>query len=170
MKEQPAVPHRPHPRYLLGAVIAFQLALAGIWVILDQTPPYWDEAWYLYQGAVQYHTLSAHDWEGWLRSLLALDRLRPSLVPTLTVPFFALFGVSDDSGLLVNLVALGMLLVAIYALGTAAAGPRAGLLSAIVLGSYPILIGLVHILLVETVMVLLVALTLLALWRSEGFH
>ncbi|MCB0182888.1 MAG: glycosyltransferase family 39 protein, partial [Caldilineaceae bacterium] len=77
---------------------------------------------------------------------------------------------SDDSGLLVNLVALGMLLVATYALGTAAAGPRAGLLSAIVLGSYPILIGLVHILLVETVMVLLVALTLLALWRSEGFH
>ena len=169
MKRQLTSAHISRYSRVLCAVIAFQLLLALVWMRIDRTPPYWDEAWYLYQGAAQHRALSEQGVAGWFTAWTDLDRVRPSLVSTLTVPFFALFGVSDDSGLLVNLVALGMLLLATYALGTAAGGKSAGLLSAIVVGSYPVLIGLAHILLVEMVMVALVAVTLLALWRSKGF-
>ena len=43
---------------VLCAVIAFQLLLALAWMRIHCTPPYWDEAWYLYQGAAQYRALS----------------------------------------------------------------------------------------------------------------
>ncbi len=160
--------HRVIP-WILAGFIVFQLAIAVAWMRFDATPPYWDEAWYLYQGAVQHDALRSRDLHAWADAWLRLDPTRPSLVPALTVPFYAAFGISGDAGLLVNLVAWAILLLATYALGTAIGGPRSGILSTLVIGSYPVLVGLVHILLVELVMVALVAATLYALWRSDGF-
>ena len=151
-------------------VVAGQVLLAAAWVAVDRTPPYWDEAWYMYQGAAQLDALRAGGAPAWYDAWINLDQVRPSLVPTLAMPFYAAFGVSAQSGLLVNLVAWALLLTATYGLGSSVAGRRAGLLAAIFVGSSPALIGLVHILLVETVMTALVAVTLLALWRSNGFR
>ena len=158
------------PLIAVFAIVAFHLILASIWIQIDETPPYWDEAWYLYQGAVQYEALRDGSLADWYAAWTDLDLTRPSLVPTLTVVPFALFGVSNDTGLLVNLGALVVLLVATCALGTSIAGWRAGLLSACLVGSYPLLIGLNHILMVELTMVALVVGTLYALWRADGFR
>lgn len=155
---------------LLAVVIVLHVILAVAWIRTDRTPPYWDEAWYLWQGATQLEHLREGDLRGWFAAWSSLDRTRPSLVPALTVPFFAAFGVSAASGLLVNVAALVALLLAVYALGSAVHSPRAGLVAAMVVGGFPALIGLVHILLVEMVMLTFVAATLLALWRSEGLE
>lgn len=155
---------------LLLSVIVFHLILAGSWIRVDSTPPYWDEASYLYQGARQYDALRSGGLSAWYDTWISLERVRPPLVPTLTIPFFAILGISGDAGLLVNLVALSLLLVSTYGLGTAIRGRRAGLLATLIVGGYPVLIGLAHILLVEMVMVALVAATLFALWRSNGFQ
>ncbi len=157
------------PILLLG-VIAFHLILAGYWIRTDATPPYWDEAWYLYQGAVQYDALRNDGIAGWYTAWTNVDRNRPSLASTLTIPFFAAFGISDDAGLLLNLAGLTLLLLATYSLGTSIHNRRSGLLATLIVGGYPVVVGLVHILLVELVMVALVAATLLALWQSDGFR
>ncbi len=137
---------------------------------IDRVPPYWDEAWYLYQGAVQLRSLQTGGLPAWFHTWSTLDPTRPSLVPTLLLPFYAVFGVSAASGLLLNLVGFVVLILACYTLGRSIHSPRAGLLSAIVVGSYPVLIGLTHILLIELVMVAFVAGTLLALWRSQSLR
>ncbi len=155
---------------LLAVVTTIQVMLAAAWIHVDRTPPYWDEAWYLYQSAVQLESLQQGNVQAWFNAWSLLDRTRPSLVPTLVVPFFAALGVSASSGLLLNLVALAVLLLISYALGNALHSPRSGIMSAITVGSFPVLIGLTHILLVELVMVAFVAATLLALWHSNGFQ
>lgn len=157
--------HRIIP-WVVAVFVLFQLAMALVWMRLDNTPPYWDEAWYLYQGVVQHDDLRSGDVAAWVHDWLYLDRTRPCLVPTLTIPYYALFGISDDAGLVVNLAAWPIVLLVTYALGTSIGGRRSGLLACLLIGSYPVLIGLVHILLVEMVMVTLVAGTLYALWRS----
>jgi 4-amino-4-deoxy-L-arabinose transferase-like glycosyltransferase len=156
------------PAFLV-AVIAFQVFLAILWIRIDKTPPYWDEAWYLYQGAVQYDALRQQGIGAWYQAWTTIERIRPPLVPTLTIPFFALFGISDDAGLLVNIGALIVLLVTIYGLGVAFESRRTGILAVLLVSSYPIVLGLAHILLVEMVMIALVSAALLALWRSDGF-
>jgi hypothetical protein len=78
--------------------------------------------------------------------------------------------VSNEAGLVVNLVALVAILLATYGLGASIAGWRAGLLSTCLVGSYPLLVGLTHTLMVELTMVAFVAGTLYALWRSDGFR
>lgn len=155
---------------LLFFVIAAQVVFAAAWIRIDRTPPYWDEAWYLYQGAVQLDELRTGGLQAWSSVWLNLDSTRPSLVSTLTIPFFALLGVSDDSGLIVNLAALVLLSMATYGLGRVTHSGRAGLMATIVAGCYPVLIGLTHILLVEMVMVALVAATLYALLRCDGLN
>jgi len=169
MEHEPRMTHSVISALLLS-VIVFHLILAGSWIRVDSTPPYWDEADYLYQGARQYDALRSGGLSAWYDTWISLERVRPPLVPTLTIPFFAILGISGDAGLLVNLVALSLLLVSTYGLGTAMRGRRTGLLATLIVGSYPVLIGLAHILLVEMVMVALVGATLFALWRSDGFR
>ena len=155
---------------LLVLVVLFQLGLASAWIAVDRVPPYWDEAWYMFQGLYQYNSLRDGGLAAWHHTWINLERVRPSLVPTLLVPLYAAFGAGDDVGLIVNVVAFGLLLLATYGLGAAIHDSSTGLLATMVVGSYPIIIGLAHILLVEMVMVSLVALSLLALWRSDGFR
>jgi 4-amino-4-deoxy-L-arabinose transferase-like glycosyltransferase len=154
----------------LAAIAALQVLLAALWMYTDRTPPYWDEALYLHQGAVQLDTLRQQGIGAWYKVWITMERIRPPLVPTLTVPFYALFGIQPDAGLLANIGALVLLLLATYGLGANLENRHAGLLSALLVGSYPIILGLTHILLVEMVMIALVAMTLLALWRSGDFE
>lgn len=154
---------------VLLCVVAFHLILAWVWIRVDVASPYWDEAGYLYHGTVQLDALRSGGVAGWYRTWLSLDRIRPDLVSALTIPFFAIFGVTNDAGLLVNLLALGLLLIATYGLGSAIHGRRAGLLAAVIIGGYPMLIGLSHTLMMELTMTALVAATLCCLWRSNGF-
>jgi len=156
-------------RWLLVAAIVFQVAMALAWMRVDRLPPYWDEAAYLYNGAAQLDALRSGGASAWYETWTTLDRTRPLLVSTLTMPFYALFGVSADAGLLVNIVALIALSLSVYALGAAMGGRRAGIMAALLVGGYPVLIGLSHILLSELTMVALAAATLLALWKSDGF-
>jgi len=164
------VPNLSRLKWFTRAVIVFQATLCIAWIIVDRIPPYWDEAWYMLQGMEQLQALKSGGLTAWYQTWVGLERIRPGFVPTLLVPLYALFGLGDDVGLIVNVLALCALLYATYRLGEVMSGPMAGILSAMTLASYPIVVGLSHILLVEMTMMALVALSMLALWKSDGFR
>src|SRR5262245_46428856 len=119
-------------RFITLTIVLFYLLLAAFWIRKDNTPASWDAAWYLYQGAVQLDSLKADGLSGWYRSWTTLDRTRPSLVSTFTMPFFAAFGVSKASGLIVNCIALLLLCAATYFLAESMESHVAGLISLVV--------------------------------------
>jgi len=62
-------------RWLLVIIVA-QMTVTQLWLSTDRTPPIWDEAWYLWQGAQQLDALH----EGlpeWYQAWTTLDRIRP---------------------------------------------------------------------------------------------
>ncbi|MBI2841025.1 MAG: hypothetical protein HYX75_22120 [Acidobacteria bacterium] len=154
----------------LTILICVHLGLAVYWMLLDHLPPFWDEAWYLYHGAVQYEAIRRLDVNAWLKAWVELDPNRPSFASTLAVPFYALLGVGDDAGLCVNLIALALLLLSTYGLASRLHGRPAGLLAASCAGGYPLIVGLTHIFMVELIKTAIIALTLLALLKSDGFR
>jgi 4-amino-4-deoxy-L-arabinose transferase-like glycosyltransferase len=151
------------------AVIAFQLTLAGAWAFVDRTPPYWDQAVFVYQAGRQLEDLRAGGPAGWYKAWTTVERVRPGLISTLAVPFMALLGIGREAALITNIVLFGLLLIITYLLGQDIGGPPAGLLSIMVICCYPLVIGLAHIMLAEILLMTVVAITLLALWRSKGF-
>jgi 4-amino-4-deoxy-L-arabinose transferase-like glycosyltransferase len=101
--------------WLIGAVVD------RFWFALDRSIPAWDEADYL-NGAMNYwHAFQTPQWFNgeWWHSLWLLSSKIPPLTYIATVPFFNLFGQSEDSATLLLLVFSFILLVSVYSLGTA---------------------------------------------------
>ena len=61
---------------------------------------------------------------------------RPPLYQILTIPFIVLFGRSEDSALLINLIFISLLVIVVYLLGAVAADRRSGLLAACIVVCY----------------------------------
>lgn len=70
---------------------------------------------------------------------------RPPLYQLLSLPGLALFGRSADAGLLVNAAFEAALMVSTWGLARLVGGPRAGLLAALLVVSYPPIAHLAHI-------------------------
>ena len=171
----PPSPHRHTATESTLSLIVLGLAIAGVALATvlaiqaEHIPPYWDQAWYMTQGLKQLDALRAGDWSGWLQAWTTLDRVRPSLVPLLTMPLYLLFGRSAASALYLNALMISATMLFVYLLGKRMTRPTVGLAAALLAAGYPLAVGLTRILLVETTLMALVALTLLALWASEGF-
>lgn len=164
-------PFGDHLSFVIAALIILcNAALAIHWILADRMPPFWDAAWYLYDGAMQHDALRNSGLLDWYRAWVIIDRLRPCFASTLTIPFFAVFGVSNDAGLLVNILMSSGLLAALFLLGRASRGNVTGLMAMCVGAGYPLVIGLTHVFLVEMTKMAFIAGSLLALWSSDGFR
>ncbi|MBR8831661.1 MAG: phospholipid carrier-dependent glycosyltransferase [Chlorogloea purpurea SAG 13.99] len=112
----------------LGGVI-----IDRIWFAVDHTIPAWDQAEHL-NGAIQYwEALQKPRWfdSHWWRNLWLLSPKVPPLTYILTVPFFHLSGISEESATLLLLPFSAMLLVSIYGLGTILFDISVGILAAL---------------------------------------
>lgn len=86
------------------------------------------------------------------------------------LPFYALFGVDMDSAQLVNVVGLALLIWACFELGRYAVGPGVGLISALLIGLFPMIMAMSRLFYAELLVATFVAINLLALAKSDGFR
>jgi 4-amino-4-deoxy-L-arabinose transferase-like glycosyltransferase len=164
---------RLDPSSLTAAIaLAVLAALAnGVWILLDHSTPSWDQAHYL-TTTLQYK--DAFQIGGPIEMLHAIERADPSHGPLFTVlllPALTIFGSSNSSGLLVNLVAAPILYLAAGQI--AYIFFRSGfarLLAIFLVATTPILVGLLHNVLQDFLLVTLTTLSLLLLLESDGFR
>ncbi|MFL5898117.1 MAG: hypothetical protein ACJ76D_06585 [Solirubrobacterales bacterium] len=158
----------------LTAAVALALAAAlanGVWILMDHSSPSWDQAHYL-STALQYR--DALHVGGPMELLHSIERADPSHGPFFTIvllPALWIFGASNSSGLLVNLLAAPILYLAAgeiaYILFRSG---FARLLTIFLVATTPILVGLLHNVLQDYLLVTLTTLSLLLLLKSEGFR
>jgi 4-amino-4-deoxy-L-arabinose transferase-like glycosyltransferase len=164
---------RLDPSSLTAAIaLAVIAALAnGVWILLDHSSPSWDQAHYL-STALQYR--DALHLGGPIELIHAINRADPSHGPLFTIalaPALAIFGSSNSSGLLVNLVAAPFLYLAAGQIAYVVF--RSGftrLLTILLVATTPILVGLFHNVLQDFLLVTLTAVALLLLLESERFR
>lgn len=158
----------------LTAAIALAVAAAlanGIWILLDHSNPSWDQAHYL-STVLQYR--DAFHAGGPIELLHSIDRADPSHGPFFTIvllPALSIFGASNRSGLLVNLLAAPILYLAAGEIAYVLfRNGFARLLTIFLVATTPILVGLFHNVLQDFLLVTLTTLSLLLLLKSEGFR
>jgi len=162
------------PCVLLGVALWFHARV-------DTEPPAWDEAVHL-RDAWVFHRLITHPGEWDLSRLSAIAKgsdewplLRPSgfyppLVPGVQALAFVLLGPSERLAVLTNLVFLALLAFSVQGLGRAFAGPAAGRVAGAAVLLFPIVARHSVLSMLELPLTALVAASLLALVRAEGFR
>jgi 4-amino-4-deoxy-L-arabinose transferase-like glycosyltransferase len=156
----------------VAIALAIALALAnGIWLLLDNSVPSWDEAHYL-SVALDYQR--SFEVGGPIEFLHAVKDADPGHGPLFTVgllPFIWIFGPSNASGLILNFCAAPFLY---YCAGEVAyvmfRNWQARLLAMLLVGAMPLLVGLGHYVLQDFLLVTLATAAVLLLWKSDGFQ
>lgn len=131
------------PDWLTVGLVWFLTALNdGVWLILDQGVPAWDQADYL-TGALNYwHTLQTPDWFSgtWWTELWLMSPKVPPLTYLSTAPLLSILGQGPDQTTAINILWSGILFAAVYGLGRRLFNRQVGLwaviLSALVPGLY----------------------------------
>ncbi len=146
----PRAPFRAgRPELALGLVIAFFALATVAWIKLDTVPPHWDEAHYLYEGELLYHTLRQ---QGPIAFLAAFSRAIGTKAPLITVLPFPLYALLGESFVVARCINVVFILVAswyLFRLGEMLMGRRAALLSVILLNTFPLVAGMSRQFLVE---------------------
>jgi 4-amino-4-deoxy-L-arabinose transferase-like glycosyltransferase len=105
----------------------------GTWLWLDQSPPHWDEGDHLSRALNHWQVLQSPSWfsgDWWHNLWQQAPTQRAPLVYLLTVPFLALFGISDDVAMKVNLFFSAVLVSSVYLMGRRLFGSKVGLWAA----------------------------------------
>ena len=156
---------------IVAVLVAVGAALAnGVWVFLDRTTPYYDQAHYLYLTVIYNDTVAGPGLGHLFQTATEFDPFRGPLYQLALMPWLALFGDVPRSALLYNAllsvifyVAAGEVAHQIFGNG------RARLYAIALVALTPLLLGLQHEVLVDFQLVTLATLTVLFLLRSDGF-
>lgn len=143
----------------------------GIWLLLDQSVPSWDQSHYLSTTLQYQHAFQSGGPIDLLRSINDADTSHGPLFTILMLPFIRIFGASNSSGLALNLVIAPVLY---FSAGEIAwiifRSWVARLLTIVLVATMPLMVGLFHNVLQDFMLVTLATLSLLLLLKSEGFQ
>ena len=164
-------------RWLDPSSLRFAVALVlvatvanGIWVFLDNSAPSWDQSHYLW-ATLQYKGQLAGGPIAVLESIYSVDPDHGPLFTTLLLPILEVFGPSNRSGLLLNLLAAPILF---FSAGEIAyivfRSWKARLLAIVLVATMPLVVGLSHTVLQDFLLVTLATVSLLLLLKTEGFR
>jgi len=153
------------------AVIALCFFFVGttfVWLLLDRSPPSWDDAYYLSKSLVFYDALADGGVRGFSKQFLHGMGTKPPLIAALPTPVYWITGRKTRAAYAVNLFFMLCMFGSLYWLGKKYASPRAGLIAVFVAGTMPILYGLSRWFLVECGLTAMVCLgmCLLAEWNE----
>ncbi|HJX39239.1 MAG TPA: glycosyltransferase family 39 protein [Anaerolineae bacterium] len=154
---------------LLGLLIAAHLAINWAWLSTNVVILGWDRPRHLIESLVYNDILE----QVTLRSLFEAwthSGYYPPLYHLAMVASYKLFGVSMDVAVSVNMVFLALLLIAAYGIGSRMGGRGAGLLSAFVTSSLPMIFGMSRYTYIEFALTSMVAVSFWLLLLSEGFR
>jgi len=115
----------------IGILWACAIAIAAIWIILDRTPPAWDQAEHLSLSMNFWWTLTHSSWwtaDGW-RHLWMLSPKYPPALYLVTAGIHTLLGPGPDIAIVANALFGLILLIATYGVGRHLFSPQIGLLA-----------------------------------------
>ncbi len=136
-------------RFAIIALCLFFVGTTFLWLLLDRSPPSWDDAYYLSKSLVFYDAFADGGLRGFSKQFLHGMGTKPPLIAALPSPVYWITGRKTRAAYAVNLFFLLVMFGALYWLGKKYAGPRAGLIAVFVAGTMPILYGLSRWFLVE---------------------
>uniref|UniRef100_Q022F5 4-amino-4-deoxy-L-arabinose transferase and related glycosyltransferases of PMT family-like protein n=1 Tax=Solibacter usitatus (strain Ellin6076) TaxID=234267 RepID=Q022F5_SOLUE len=149
-------------------ILAILFAATSLgWVMLDRSPPTWDDAWYLTNSLTVYDALAHGGIGGYLARLNNVFGFKAPLIAALPAPFYLVFGRRWHSAYLVNIAAMFVLFAALHRLARRWGTPRAAVFAIVIAGTMPLLYGLSRWYLVEYVMTALEAVAICALADSD---
>lgn len=151
----------------LGLILLLGLALTGTYIYLDRACPGWDQGWYLEVATRLFYALRDGGTAAFVEAYVHAFTIKAPLIAVLPLPFFALFGPTEDAALLANLALMAAAQFALYRLGTALYGRRRALLAVALFSLFPLTVRLRHEVLVEYGLAALTLVYLYALWRSQ---
>ncbi len=118
-------PQTPPPGYRQDGLILLGLWLGmaiadGLWLLLDQAPPAWDQGEHLTRALHFWQVLQQPEWfnpDWWTTLWRQSPGYRAPLVYLATVPIFNLLGRGFDQAVVVNTLFAGLLMAILYGLG-----------------------------------------------------
>ncbi len=153
----------------LGLLALAMIVAQSLWVSMDKQPPSWDPAHYLDLTLGHERAWQSRGLSGFFSDVITSDPVRAPLLTMLTTPIFLLVGPGPDRGTILNLLLWPVLLIAVYLLGRRLFSAKTGLLAAFLTATTPIIFGLAHEFLIEFLLTTLTTLTILLLFKTEGF-
>lgn len=157
-----------------SAAVTFAIALAianGIWILVDNSVPAWDQAHYLSTTLQYQHSLESGGPIDLLRAIHGTDPSHGPLYTVALLPFFLIFGASASSAMVLNLVLAPVLYFCAGEIAwTVFRNAFARYLTMFLVAATPILIGLFHNVLQEFALTTLATVSLLLLLRSDLFQ
>ncbi|HID07259.1 MAG TPA: hypothetical protein EYP10_08930 [Armatimonadetes bacterium] len=155
--------------FILIATLAFVFGLHFIWLSQHEIEPTYDTAGHL-TTSIECWYLLKYQPNQLIHGLFSLGTVHPPLLPLCMAGAYMIAGnLHPKTALLVNVLFIVILATVVYALGSQLFGRRAGVLSAMLIVTFPALFGSMkqhrHEVLLST---FVIALTW-ALWNSQGF-
>jgi 4-amino-4-deoxy-L-arabinose transferase-like glycosyltransferase len=154
---------------LLVLLVSAHLLINWLWRLSNQVVYGFDRMFHQVTSLAYYDLLRESVGLRSLFEALTWSDYYPPLVHLTAVGFYKLFGVSMDVAALSNSVYLIALLLAVFGIAEKLAGPWAGLLSAAVVSTLPIVFSMSRYLYIDFALTALVAANLCLLLRSDRF-
>lgn len=122
-----------HPRralisraYLPLALSGFSCAATVLCLALNHAPAQWDDSWYLANGLVMFDALGEGGLPVWAAKSFTVLRSKPPLITLLPTPAYLLVGRKARAAFDVNLAAMLVLFLSLYAIARRIRNERVG--------------------------------------------
>jgi len=142
------------------------------WLTQDTVPPYHDPLNHLMSSLLYYHVLQGQGLStSGFAALLNVDDYYPPFATLTTSAFYFLLPHDMDTATwILNQLFLGLLLLAVYRLGTHLYSPEIGLLAAVMVTSFPIITNQSRIFMLDIPTTAMTAWAMYGLLRTETFQ
>ena len=153
----------------LFILVIFILITNWIWLTIDTTPPWWDQANYLQTSLHYAQQLKDLNLPEFLKSVITFNRIRPPVPMLIATPVFFLSYRNEDLAVMTSVLYLILAFMAVYKICKLYLNSRASLLCCFVLFMYPLIFGLSRQLLPEISLLSIVSLCMLLLLKCDYF-
>lgn len=156
--------------FILGSLLLFHLVNNYIWLRMDTMPLIWDAHKTFMENLRFFEEYRNFSWS-FFQNVIKINRFYPIFVSMITAPFYAIFGRSQDAGVMVNsAIFLGILILSVYGIGKKLVNRQTGLLSAFIVTMYPIIFNQSRIYLLDLPLTAMVSLSIYLLLCTNYFE
>lgn len=153
---------------ILSVLFIIFAAYDYIWIVNNNLPPTWDDAWHL-MSSINYYRILVNPGFDMFDKLVHVDWYYPPFYKFSTAFLYMVFGVSIDTAIMTNIFYLGILIFSTYGIGKILFNRETGLLAAIIVSIYPAVFLYQHIYLLDLGLTAMVAFSCYLLLRTDNF-
>jgi 4-amino-4-deoxy-L-arabinose transferase-like glycosyltransferase len=157
------------PILLIAGLVLLHAFINWLWLADNVTITGIDKSGHLTRSLNYHLALSPLTLRGTFATLVD-NPIRPSLFPISATLAYRLLGFSVDAGPMINLLYMAILLSSTYGLGVKLAGRNVGLLSTVLVGTYPMVYAMSRYFYQEFALAAMVTASIYFLVASDGFQ